>query len=354
MTLNHQLILSHVPSEHKQALALDASFVEKSGKSSYGLGSFWNGCHSRSERGQEISVVAWIDISANTAYALSVEQTPGDEGKSNSNRKAKAKIKGDKSPSRNVYYLDQVRRVAAQVNSPSLKYLLTDGAYSNKDFIDGVVATGLHQIGKLRRDSVLRYLYEGPRRPGPGRTKRYDGLMDVDELSRFECLKLNEDTDLYIKTLNHPRFKRDLRVVVVVNKKIGGYALLFSTDTTLDASTIYFYYKARFQPGRRAIEFVFRDAKQFTGLGDCQARSREKLATHFNLSLTALNLAKIEQGAANEPKAVFSMASLKRRMFNQHLIDRILSHLDSGQSLEKFSPKYTALCNYGIISQKTA
>ncbi len=351
--LNHQLILSEVPADHEQALAIDASFLDKSGKKSYGLGSFWNGCHSRSERGQEISVIAWVDISANTAYALSVEQTPGDEGKSKtqakSRAKAQAKAKGDKIPSRNVYYLDQVRRVADQVKSASLKYLLTDGAYSTKDFIDGVVATGLHQIGKLRRDSVLRYLYEGLRRPGPGRSKRYDGVMEVDDLSRFECLELSEDTDLYSKTLNHPRFKRDLRVVVVVNTKTGGYALLFSTDTTLDASTIYFYYKARFQ-----IEFVFRDAKQFTGLGDCQARSREKLATHFNLSLTALNLAKIEQGAANEPDAVFSMASLKRRMFNQHLIDRILSHLDKEQSLDKFSPEYTALCNYGIIAQQAA
>ena len=49
MALNHQLILCQVPDEHEQALALDASFVEKSGKQSYGLGSFWNGCHSRSE-----------------------------------------------------------------------------------------------------------------------------------------------------------------------------------------------------------------------------------------------------------------------------------------------------------------
>jgi len=351
VSLNQDIILSHVPVEHEQALALDASFIGKSGKNSYGLGSFWNGSHSRSERGQEISVLAWVDIDANTAYALSVEQTPGDEGKRRRKRKRKGRTKAkvSKNPSRQVYYLDQVRRVTAQVKSASLKYLLTDGAYSNKDFIDGVIATGLHQIGKLRRDSLLRYLYEGPRRPGPGRSKRYDGVMDVEELSRFECLELDEETDLYIKTLNHPRFKRDLRVVVVVNTKTGGYALLFSTDITLDARTIYRYYKARFQ-----IEFVFRDSKQFTGLEDCQARSREKLATHFNLSLTALNLAKIEQGAANEPNVAFSMASLKRRMFNQHLVDRILSHLDNEQSLEKFSDEYTALCNYGIISQQAA
>ena len=94
VSLNHQLIVSQVPTAHEQALALDASFVEKSGKKSYGLGSFWNGCHSRSERvvrdtGQEISVIAWVDISANTAYALSVEQTPSGEGKSKARPKTK-------------------------------------------------------------------------------------------------------------------------------------------------------------------------------------------------------------------------------------------------------------------------
>ena len=36
-------------------------------------------------------------------------------------------------------------------------------------------------------------------------------------------------------------------------------------DKNLDAKTIVTYYKARFQ-----IEFIFRDAKQFTGLSDAQ------------------------------------------------------------------------------------
>jgi IS5 family transposase len=48
------------------------------------------------------------------------------------------------------------------------------------------------------------------------------------------------------------------------------------------------------------------------------------------------------------------MASLKRRAFNQHLIDRIGEHLANGQSLEKSSPDYEALCNYGIIADEAA
>lgn len=42
------------------------------------------------------------------------------------------------------------------------------------------------------------------------------------------------------------------------------------------------------------IEFIFRDAKQFTGLSDCQARDVKKLDFHFNASFTALNIAKLD------------------------------------------------------------
>jgi hypothetical protein len=41
-------------------------------------------------------------------------------------------------------------------------------------------------------------------------------------------------------------------------------------------------------------EFIFRDAKQFTGMCDCQARSAEKLDFHVNASLMALNLARVD------------------------------------------------------------
>lgn len=100
---------------------------------------------------------------------------------------------------------------------------------------------------------------------------------------------------------------------------------------------------------------LFRDAKQFTGLSDCQARSQAKLDFHFNASLTAVTFAKLEARQQNgNCDQAFSMASLKRRAFNQHLIDRICAHLANGQSLEKSSPDYKTLCNYGIIADEAA
>ena len=47
VSLNQAAITEAVPPEHDQALVMDASFVPKSGKHTYGLDRFWNGSHSR-------------------------------------------------------------------------------------------------------------------------------------------------------------------------------------------------------------------------------------------------------------------------------------------------------------------
>ena len=80
VSLNKAAITHVMIPEHEQAFVIDASFVSKSGKQTYGLDRFWNGSHSRSEKGLEISALAWLDITANCAYILSVEQTPPSSG----------------------------------------------------------------------------------------------------------------------------------------------------------------------------------------------------------------------------------------------------------------------------------
>lgn len=339
VSLNKAAITEGIPPAHEQALAIDASFVSKSGKQTYGLDRFWNGCHSRTEKGLEISTVAWLDITANCAYCLSVEQTPPSAQHS------------DPDATRIDAYLAQFTRLVTAHDLSALRYLITDGAYSNQKFVTGVCALGWHQIGKLRADANLRYLYRGPKRPGRGRQKTYDGKVNWRDLSRFERLETDDDhIVLYHQVLNHVKLKRNLQVVVVVNTHSNRYVVLFSTDIALDALTLYRSYKARFQ-----IEFLFRDSKQFTGLIDCQARSKAKLHFHFNASLTAVSLAKLEGHQQDcHGDCVFSMASLKRRAFNQHLIERICDFLAHGQRLEKSSPAYEALCNYGVITEEAA
>ena len=45
---------------------------------------------------------------------------------------------------------------------------------------------------------------------------------------------------------------------------------------------------------RLVSKLSFRDAKQFTGLNHCQARGQKALYFHFNASMTALNLIKLQ------------------------------------------------------------
>src|SRR5881296_878371 len=339
VSLNQAAITEAVPPAQDPALVMDASFVPKSGKHTYGLDRFWNGSHSRAEKGLEISTLAWLDITDNCAYCLSVEQTPP------------SAETADPETTRMDVYLDQLSRVVTTHDLRFLRYVVTDGADSKQKFVAGVRALDLHQIGKLRADAPLRYLSQGPKRPGPGRQKTYDGKVNWSDLSRFERLD-TEDEPIVLshQVLNHVQLKRDLQGVVVVHTQRNRYAVLFSTDGDLEPQRLYRYYKARFQ-----IEFLFRDAKQCTGLSDCQARSKAKLDFHFNASLSAVTFAKLEaRHQHGNGDQAFSMARLKRQAFNQHLIDRICEHLANGQSLEKSSPDYEALCNYGIIADEAA
>src|SRR5919198_4265354 len=56
--------------------AQEASFIPQSGKQTFGLGHFFNGCTSRAERGLEVSTLAVVDVTRRCAFTLAVAQTP--------------------------------------------------------------------------------------------------------------------------------------------------------------------------------------------------------------------------------------------------------------------------------------
>ena len=338
VSLNRAAIVQVVPQTHEHVLAFDPSFVSKSGKHTYGLDMFWNGAGSRAEKGLEIATLAWVDVTHNSAYTLSVEQTPPTPQSAHEETRIDT-------------YLAHIHRVVTTHRLATLRYLVVDGYFGKKKFVDGICALEMHVVGKFRRDANLRYLYRGPRSQSPGRPKTYDGKVRLDDLSRFAQVPVDDgDIELYHQVVNHVQLQRNVALVVVRHRPTGRTALLFSTDISLAAITIYRYYKARFQ-----IEFLFRDAKQFTGLSDCQARSARKLHFHFNASLSAVSFAKLEaRQTCGQPETPFSMASLKRRCFNQHLIDRILDSLAAEGSLAKSSALYKELCNYGTIDDMAA
>jgi hypothetical protein len=178
----------------------------------------------------------------------------------------------------------------------------------------------MHLISKLRRDAHLRHLYRRPRPSGPGRPKTDDGEVLCSALSRVERVDADdEDLARSQQVVNHPPLKRNLPLVVVHHLLTGRYALLLSTDVALSAQALSRYDHVRFP-----IEFLCRDAKQFTGLSECQARSANTGRFPCNATLSAVSFAKLEAcQRADQPEAPFAMASWKRRSVNQHLVDRI-------------------------------
>jgi len=280
----------------------------------------------------EISTICITDLKSNTAYAFDSRQTIDIEG-----------------ATRVEQYAQHVTDVAANLHELNIQYLAADAYYSKIKFVSKVLETGLHLVGKLRIDADLKWLYEG-KYNGTGRPRRFDGKINFEDLARFDNAGMLDDKiTVYTKVVYSKSLKREIRVVMLSWNKgtRTGRALLYSTDILLDAMTLIKYYKARFQ-----IEFLFRDAKQYTGLTHCQSLRKAAINMQVNASLTALNLLKIEDRAEKltSKPTVISIASWKRRKFNQHLMDRLFNALGLDLSCHKVSMTYEQYSDYGAIA----
>src|SRR5499433_2013342 len=131
--------------------AHDASFLPESGKQTFGLGHFFNGCASRAERGLEISTLAVVDVTRRCAFTLAVSQTsPGEDA-----------IQAELEETRVDFYTQQLRAHRHRLPT-AVTYHCVDGYYAKKKYIDEVVRLELHAITKLRSDADCLFLYTGP------------------------------------------------------------------------------------------------------------------------------------------------------------------------------------------------
>lgn len=316
-----------IPEEATKIAALDCSFVSKSGTKTHGLGNFYNGSQSKAETGLEISTLAIVDVDFNTAYHVSTRQTSGKTS--------------DADGSRVDEYLLHFKE-DCKLLPLCIRYLIADGYYSKIKFVNGVLDAGYHQIGKLRSDANLRYLYTGEQKT-KGRTKLYGDKIVMGDIEQLEFVdKTDEGIEIYTAIVNSVSLKRNIRLVLLKFK--NRFAVLFSTDTELDAKKIFQYYKARFQ-----IEFLFRDAKQFTGLTHCQARSKTALDNHFNASFSALNLIKWHDRQQSQKRKPISISYWKCIFFNMLFLERISCNLAFDLNSIKSTSAYSELCLFGIV-----
>src|ERR671933_651539 len=339
----HQRVLMTALDPRSELIsAHDASFLPKSGKQTFGLGHFFNGCASRAERGLEISTLAVVDVTRRCAFTLASAQTPPGEDA----------MQATQEETRVDFYKQQLHAHRHRL-PPSIKYHCVDGYYAKKQYIDAVVRLELHAITKLRSDADCVFLYTGPPPKRRGARRKYAGKVNFQDLSRFEDLGPREDEPhlhVYSAVVWHKTLKRRLRLVVLLNRKDPTkprFIVLGSTDPDLNGHKLAELYAARFQ-----IEFLFRDSKQFTGLLDCQARAASALDFHFNASLATINLVRAEAlGIPQDQEPhVFSMASWKQCHFNERLLDIFIEKFALDPTWVKNHACYDELRTYGAIA----
>ncbi len=333
LSFNMHLVDRFCPSP--KIVVFDPSFIRKSGKHTVGIGSYWSGCSSKAIRGLEIGSFAAVEIAQKRSMHLIAEQT-----------QLPKKGKGELMQ----WYISLFQSHALDLKKVSL-LLVVDAYFSKKNYVDAVMAEGMTVVSRFRYDVRMRYLYQGEPTGKQGRPKEYDGkvistALNMEHLEEIETGIENERA--YEGIVYADALKRKVKAVFVYPKGIttkSNVKIYFSTNLKMSGIEILQAYKARFH-----IEFLFRDAKQYTGLEHAQCRSKEKLAFHFNLSLSTVSIAKAEQIELENDQKPFSMQSTKAFYFNKLLLERFIEAFSIQADTEENKKKIRNLSLIGRVA----
>lgn len=333
MDFNSNLISDN--SSGRKAIAFDPSYLNKSGKHTPGVGYFWSGVASKAKWGLEICGLAVLDAELHTAFHLHAFQTIG--------------LKEEQSLL--TFYAQKILSLKDRL-LPVSTYLCADAYFSKQGFTDVLSSAGFTIISRLRDDADLRYLFNGQRTKSKGRPKQYNGKIDYhnieDKYMPIVCALKEEQIRTAIVYSKSLKMKIRLVMVCTPNKKgKWSHKLYFSTQTDQNWQEILEFYRLRFQ-----IEFLYRDAKQHTGLNDCEARSENKLAFHVNASLTSINLAKVAHWIHSDKpeRGAFSMSDVKTMYYNELLLKRFLEEFAINPNSPKNKEKLVRIRSFGCIA----
>ena len=291
---------------HLRAIAIDPCYIPKSGKKTPGLGYFWSGTANDTKRGLEILGMALVDATDCLTLFLTAVQTFMGKRKG---RTPDYLVHMDDPDSLIGLYLRAFASVADRLRGLT-DLVVADAYFAKRTFVIGLECLAFNLVSRFLDDVRLRYLYNGPRVKRRGQPKKFDGDVDIK----------NPREDVFKKT--------QVRKVY------------FSTDLTLSGEDIYWIYRLRF-----AIEFLYRDGKQFTGLTNCQARNSNSLDFAFNASLSAINIAK---ALSVESGLNLSVEDVKLLIHNTVMVQRILSTFGKTPNLNLNQKNIKELLFYGL------
>ena len=316
----------------RQAILIDATFTSKSGKHTEGLSFFHNGSSaggSKLQRGLEFSLIAALNVDERETYALGAYQS-------------------DRESALDVACAQLIKH--KQTYQKISRHIVADGYYARDGFVSALKRNGFELVTLLRRDAALRDLYEGEY-SGRGRPKRYLNKVDYDDLNSWDKDEaLLNDKIVYSKIVNYKSWSRDLKVLVIVSTS-GTRRILCSTDLSLAPAEILELYQLRFQ-----IEFLFRDAKQNTGLGHAQTLDAQGQGYFANASFTALNLFRLEErdeaiiaGEVRQER-VSSIRSFKSRKHHKFILNLLISRLAQSRDPENLEAFVDEVSRVGMVA----
>lgn len=305
-------------SESEYLLAGDESVVTKAGKATYGLDRFFSSIYGRPVKGLAFFALSVVSVDKRKSYPLQVEQVVRSKeekaataekkrqkaAKKTKKSKSKGKVgrpKGCKNKDkRQIEWneeLSRVKRMASDLLkciNPlcAIRYFVLDGHFGNNNVMQMVrQSLSLHIISKLRNDSALYFLYDGPQK-SKGRRRVYGTKIDYRNIPlRYRVSTTTEDrvrTDIFQSTMLHKSFADMLNVAIIVKTHLDtqkqAHVVLFSSDLELDYEKLIDFYHLRFQ-----IEFNFRDAKQFWGFEDFMNVSQTPVTNSVGLAFFMVN-----------------------------------------------------------------
>ena len=316
----------------RTAIAIDPSYIDKSGKKIPGLGYFWSGCAQKVKWGLEILGIAFINADLADAVHLRAVQTF--KGRKRRGRKPAFMKFLKKDDGLVCKYLEAIFKYRKELLKLS-GMVVADAFFANGPFVKGLRAIGFHLISRLHDNGKMRYLYTGEQKGGRGRPKKYDGYVDLDNLRPgvFSLMVIpdgnGESVVLHIGNVWVDCLGMECKVVVAdytePGKKTQTRKVYFCTDTTMEGKDIFDLYRTRFQ-----IEFLYRSGKGLTGLTHCQARNEEAQDFAFNMSLSSINV--MREFASLYGYERLSDNSIKLLMHNAFMLEQFIS-------ISGFSPK---------------
>ena len=288
------------------ALAIDPSYIYKSGKRTPWLGYFWSGVAQAAKKGLEILGIGVIDVTNKECMTLTALQTPD--------------TKTLETMDYNLvdWYRENLIILKERLQAIS-RYVAADAFFSKETFISPLVKDGYHVVSRFRSDAVLFYPTREERTGRRGHPRWYDGKIDFSELDLSRCEEVPVDNGrLFGMKAYSKALKRMVKLAIWYpdEESTDKWQLYFCTDEDMSTKDVINCYRTRFQ-----LEFCFRDAKHYAGLNNCQARDLRKLEFHFNASFTSINLAKATCKTLGIP---FSISSCKSIIHNAYMLERFI------------------------------